>query len=50
VRSPDEAKKLKDDQVDQLSKAAKDSYNKVRPPVTTGGNGGATTGGAGGNK
>jgi len=52
VRSPEEAKKLTDDQVGQLSDAAKNSYNKVRPPVTTGGtgNGGAATGGAGGNK
>ncbi len=45
VRNPEEADKLKQDQMNQLSKASQDQINKVRPPQTTGGTGGTTSGG-----
>jgi general secretion pathway protein D len=52
VRNPEQAEQLKNDQVGGLSKAAKDQYQKIRPPTTgagttTGGTtGGTTTGGS----
>ncbi|HXH61110.1 MAG TPA: secretin N-terminal domain-containing protein, partial [Fimbriimonadaceae bacterium] len=47
VRDPDEARKLKDDELKKLSPDSQKSYQQVRPPVKGGGTGG-TTGGTGG--
>jgi general secretion pathway protein D len=46
VRNAEQSEQLKNDQVGGLSKSAKDQYQKVRPPTTTGGTGGTTTGGS----